>query len=231
MKLTTLLLLLVSYSSMTAVYAQDGSKVNKSSAELTEQEKEDREQEEFDKKVRRVNYQNSFPSKYNRENKKASLALSTGFTYSSGSVGLSASLFLDEDTMLSASFYDLSDDNRDSSDYEEGYAAQVSFKQFSGNSFYVEPFLYYRDIKENDTDPFIFSFSEPERYQYRIRDIGVGVKIGNQWQWKNLTVGCDWVGLNRQVSRLEEEGNSDFLSENESRFQFTLLNFYVGASF
>lgn len=185
-------------------------------------------QNEVDAKLLEMQYMQAFPSKYNRRGKKMTLALSTGFNYSNSSAGASLGFFLDDDSIIGASFYDLDDDNNFNEDYEEGLAIELSFKQFSGNSFYIQPFAYYRDVKEFEKESF---FGSIENRSYTIRDVGVGIKIGNQWQWKNLTLGCDWFGINRQVSRLEEEGDEGFLSFNDDRTQFTLLNLYFGASF
>jgi hypothetical protein len=73
----------------------------------------------------------------------------------------------------------------------------------------------------------------------------VSLNIGNQWQFKNFTLGCDWVGVTLPLSKkysnesvattgnlaTEQQENEDAKEDLTERTQINLLRFYLGASF
>jgi hypothetical protein len=59
----------------------------------------------------------------------------------------------------------------------------------------------------------------------KLTGLGTGIRVGNQWQWKHFTLGCDWVGIGRVLSYFK-------YSESEKNFYtVTLMNVYLGWSF
>jgi hypothetical protein len=70
-----------------------------------------------------------------------------------------------------------------------------------------------------------------------------GFAIGNQWQFENFLIGCDWIGLNVPVSesiskdKVVSNYSYDITSHNSDRDRLfknttgSLLSFYIGASF
>lgn len=117
----------------------------------------------------------------------------------------------------------------------------VHAKNFAGNSFYYRFGVDYRDLEYQYTDNFITT-------TYRTFDSkswGVTFGIGNQWQWKNFTLGCDWVGVTLPLSKkysnesvttsgslaFEQSENEDAKKDLTEKTQINLLRFYLGASF
>lgn len=91
------------------------------------------------------------------------------------------------------------------------------YKKFLANSFYISPEVVYLKLEETEDDPV---FDQDNEFY---RGFGAGVRIGNQWNWTNFTIGCDWIGLGKLFLASEN-------TENRSTYA-TLLNFYAGWSF
>lgn len=77
----------------------------------------------------------------------------------------------------------------------------VYAREFVGNSFYLEAGLathqkhvrtldYTYDFRANGS----LGVAYYEEQKYTRSDFGVLFGIGNQWQWENFTLGCEWVG-------------------------------------
>ena len=77
-------------------------------------------------------------------------------------------------------------------------------------------------------------------------DVGTGFRVGNEWQWENFTMGCDWVGVSQPIySNVKEDkfipsaGSPDYdrrqYVDEQNRFvkdtNINLLRVYAGASF
>jgi hypothetical protein len=94
-------------------------------------------------------------------------------------------------------------------------------RYFFGNSFNAMGSVYWRQHSKYDR-------STHATYFYK--DYGVGLRIGNEWQWENFTMGCDWFGLNHTLIKV-----NDTFPENgyatEKSLTMVLLNFYLGISF
>jgi len=93
------------------------------------------------------------------------------------------------------------------------------------NSFNVMGSLFYAHDK-----------GEEKRTQTTItsKALGLSLRVGNEWQWKNFTMGCDWFGIDHTVSHSQKKSilNSTTTTENrELSLGFTLTNFYLGYSF
>jgi hypothetical protein len=120
----------------------------------------------------------------------------------------------------------------------DGRSFGAHFKHYVGNSFYYRAGLDWRSLKYRFADTFSGTSG-----QFDGTSLAVTFNIGNQWQWSNFTLGCDWVGLSVPLSKsfkneLLVTGTSydanDFDEDKEllvSKTNLNLVRFYIGASF
>ena len=179
----------------------------------------------------------------NREGKRFTVnAALIGYQFRSSATSIELGYHLSPNSILTLQYSDLSgsgydDDEEDEADevWErngKGHSISAGLKQFVSNSFYVKPELYGRtqDIVHSTTSSYDYQtdkYTLTDKEVGSIRDIGASVRIGNQWQWENFTMGCDWVGFARSLTTLEESGK---ITSNELS-NISLLNFYLGATF
>lgn len=183
-------------------------------------------------------------SEFHRMNKRFTIStdlLGAGPTRANN-YGLSAAYFLNRNTLLLAEAYKgettgqyhfaFNDDNFK----YKGSSVGLYLKKFVGNSFYYRAGLEYRkvdyDYTENSNN-YSFSFSGSS--------LGAAILIGNQWQWENFTLGCDWVGIGLPaVSNIDSEEVSSPLYTGDlhsaqdiyvKAAYIQLLRFYLGYSF
>lgn len=97
----------------------------------------------------------------------------------------------------------------------------LQYKHFTGNSFYVAPEVHYLNYFEDDDTPSLLDY-EKEKFT----GIGAGIRIGNQWQWKYLTLGFDWIGINHVLAHWSKK--EDVF---DSPWSFTIGNCYIGLAF
>jgi hypothetical protein len=122
-----------------------------------------------------------------------------------------------------------------------GQSFGIYYKRFVSNSFYYSLGIDRRRVSYSEET----SNSSPFDYKYSFEgtSTAAGFTIGNQWQWENFTLGCDWIGLsvplehlikNENMSGAPEFGQSS-LTRNEDYFIKNTANqslrFYLGASF
>lgn len=158
-------------------------------------------------------------SQANRSGKRLMITGSpVGFSFGSPATGFQGAYFLSEDKLIGAGVYNISGSEN------SGTGIEIFYKSFESNTFYFQPTISYRNIKDDDT---FFDFSFSEEKNYRARDIAVGIKIGNQWQFKNFTLGCDWFGYSAIVGNFGRDEEAD----GGRDFHVTVANFYLGASF
>ncbi|HWU43533.1 MAG TPA: hypothetical protein VN132_08850 [Bdellovibrio sp.] len=120
----------------------------------------------------------------------------------------------------------------------EGTSVGVNYKHFAGNSFYFKGGVDYRTISYEYNDSW-----SPEVYNFKGRGVDASFLIGNQWQWDNFTLGCDWVGITVPLSHeITEEKitssqvgtNSDLKKAEDHYLKNAIaqgLRFYMGLSF
>ncbi len=161
-------------------------------------------------------------------------------------IGLNAGYYLNPDLILQVEyssgklprlFYDL-----------EARTLAFNAKYFFGGSFYMKGGAAYRQLAiKNVTCLFC---SQPNRVL--LEDAGAAdsiaaeLAIGNQWQWDNFTLGCDWIGLMVPVATIgvrnsfstkstiskSDREELDKSWESLAKVQsFELLRLYLGASF
>jgi hypothetical protein len=121
----------------------------------------------------------------------------------------------------------------------------VHLKRFSGNSFYIRAGIDYRTLEYQSTYSGILSSDSGSSYQFSSTSLSLSGAIGNQWQWENFTLGCDWVGYSQPLSSTvtnEQASYGKYSSDNttnnnEAKARYVasgsvqLLRFYIGASF
>lgn len=122
-----------------------------------------------------------------------------------------------------------------------GKSIGIHIKHFVGNSFYYRGGFDYREIEYSYADDFFTT----ESRTFDAKSWGATFNIGNQWQWDNFTLGCDWVGVTVPFSKsysnetLATSGSlasaQDEMDHDKDQFvekaNLNLLRFYIGASF
>ena len=112
------------------------------------------------------------------------------------------------------------------------------WKHFTGNSFYLNTGVDFRSMEYK----YVSTFSSTDS-KFDGKSFVLSFSIGNQWQWDNFTLGCDWVGIVVPVSS-SISGDSittgssiaaaDFKKDQDTlvkKSHAQLLRFYLGASF
>ncbi|MBC7370100.1 MAG: hypothetical protein H7326_00955 [Bdellovibrionaceae bacterium] len=113
----------------------------------------------------------------------------------------------------------------------------IQFKKFVANSFYFKTGLDYQAID------YSYNLYSNDYYGFKGNTLGATFSIGNQWQFENFTLGCDWVGIflpiasnttkdvvtaNSSYSRSESDSDQKrYLKDSSLQF----VRFYLGASF
>lgn len=87
-----------------------------------------------------------------------------------------------------------------SNEIREGDASlvNVTLKRFFGDSFYVRGGLGHRTASyKYQTGNTFLGWGDPNSprstYQFSGHSMGGLLAIGNQWNWKNFMIGCDWL--------------------------------------
>lgn len=195
-------------------------------------------------------------SEANRMNKDFQVDLFTGVgPANGGGMGISAAKFLSRNQLVMIDL--VSGPGAYSRRYSSTYNSTttsgetdtrvstigVHYKQFTGNSFYFRTGLDYSTVDYK----FDYNSNTPGygfKSKFNGSVLGANFSIGNQWQWENFTIGCDWIGVSlplvKDVASAEITGSvADY---DRSQFQddqdhyinngtATLLKLYVGASF
>jgi hypothetical protein len=193
----------------------------------------------IDKDIKNLSKTISNDSASNRMDKKYSLnATILGLNFSTSALSAEASYFLNPTTTLGLQYSSLMNTSRDDTNSDQeaklweddgvGSAITINAKKFLSNSFYAKAGLYYRTQKSVErtlTRNGVLEEAEYGEYE----DIGLSVSIGNQWQFKNFTLGADWIGISNSLSILDQEGTKKYTTADLK--SLSALNFYVGASF
>jgi hypothetical protein len=183
-------------------------------------------------------------SEHHRMDKQYVLTGETGFSVGAiPSGGANAGYYLDRNSVVQASYAGGSLKLIDFSLRTK--TGSVLYKRFLGNSFYFRAGPGYREIELQYDNWLNSTFLKSNGY----KDVGVSrslvadVAIGNQWQWENFTLGCDWIGAMVPVADLGSRINTDGLSDADKRdvndqwdklqkiTSLQAIRFYIGASF
>ncbi len=134
---------------------------------------------------------------------------------------------------------------------KKGYAAGLHYKYFTGNSFYIKAGANYRSFSFSETDTYTpwMIFGSPQEpivasRSFKGESVAAALGLGNQWQFENFTLGCNWFEVSLPISsRIYDEELSANSTETDRKRNrddkrlyvtgvgFTALNFYLGASF
>lgn len=125
----------------------------------------------------------------------------------------------------------------------EGKTAGIFYKQFSGNSFYFKGGLDYSTYDRSYNYMWL-NGTPTDGYSYKGSKVSASLSIGNQWQWDNFTIGCDWIGIAMPITSESHDERiwGDDTDYAESQLEdskktylkngFPLaLHLFVGASF
>lgn len=191
-----------------------------------------------------VNYQNSIPadsSEAMRQGKKFSLVVEPiGFAVGViPSFGAAAGMYLDSNSIVEASYV------KGGIDFLfieiESSLAEVRWKQFFGNSFYMNLGAGYRTITFKATlEP--ITGNDDISSQFDVNSFGASIGIGNRWQWDNFTIGCDWIGyfvpfsssgdsdVGNEADPVDKADLEDSVDRIGKSASSQLLRFYLGVS-
>jgi hypothetical protein len=167
------------------------------------------------------------------------------------SQGLSAGYFLNRNMIVSIEATTGTRDNdsflfsTSSDSYNiRGNSVGVHFKHFVGNSFYYRTGIDYRSLKYKYDYTSSFSPANNVHRSFDGKSFGVTFAIGNQWQFENFNIGCDWIGFtvplsksisNESVTSPSATYDNEQLADDEKTYikntSATLLRFYLGATF
>ncbi|MFM6928406.1 MAG: hypothetical protein ACKOX6_08070 [Bdellovibrio sp.] len=135
-------------------------------------------------------------SEFNRIGKKYELSFSP---FGSGPVpginsGVNAAFYLKRNISVMANYSKLQTGSYNCSGSvdckEDGKSFGIYLRQFVSNSFYYLVGVDQRHVEYSETDHF-FNTS----YGFTGDTTALGILIGNQWQWRSLIIGCDWIGF------------------------------------
>lgn len=113
-------------------------------------------------------------------------------------------------------------ENTSTVDYPETLRAiSIGNRHFFGNSFNLLSSIYWKQHSK---------FDRANGHTYLFKDYGAGISIGNEWQWKNFTMGCDWFGLNHSLVKIKNTFPTTSFGLDQE-LTASLLKFYLGYSF
>lgn len=165
----------------------------------------------------------------NRKNLKYQMIVAfLGAEYSGfhNNVAIGAGYFVDSENLINLRYSFQNSGglttNDSTTDYPETLRAfTLSDRHFFGNSFNVMGSAYWKQHTK---------FDRTNANTYLFKDFGLGLRLGNEWQWQNFTMGCDWFGLNHSLIKVKNTfPNTRFGIDQELTAAF--LNFYLGYSF
>jgi hypothetical protein len=143
----------------------------------------------------------------NRVGKHAYVAAEVSAYASRPSEGLRAGYFLSPDTVLELTHARLS--SQYAGDDVTGTATDLGYKTFFSNSLYGHAGLSHQTWAVDDR---------------KYGRTAATVQVGNQWQWRAATAGCDWLGYLLPLS-----GSAPVANGPADRFRF--VRAYAGYSF
>jgi hypothetical protein len=119
---------------------------------------------------------------------------------------------------------------------------ELTYKRFFTNSIYMDAGVASEvvDVKYRVVDA-ANTFARVES-KANIKRSGLVLHIGNQWQWSNLTLGCDWLGHHLPLSKEEsfrpaaggdlgDEAKQKYEVKKATKSTLQIVRAYVGFSF
>ncbi len=185
----------------------------------------------------------------NRKNKTHLLtAQPIGFGPSRGydTFAVTAGLYIDSDSLITLDFTKGRANIRFFSNEDiTTSSVGISYKHFTSNSFYFKAGADYRTVDyKSDSTCIIFCGPSIEQ-KFKGESLAASLSIGNQWQFENFTLGCDWVGYSLPLysnvhdvvvtgtasasDTIQFKDDQDFFTKDPAFTTF--VRFYLGASF
>ncbi|MBF0365145.1 MAG: hypothetical protein HQK50_06210 [Oligoflexia bacterium] len=134
---------------------------------------------------------------------------------------------LDANTHLGIRVESLSANRESEISARKMFGVGPTLKFFVGNSFYLKAAVLYqkKQYKQYTFGPLMEVNYQDAENDYLVVD----AKIGNQWQFRHFTIGCDWIGIAQRsvcLSNCEHQGSID-----SRQYYLSALNFYLGVAF
>lgn len=116
-------------------------------------------------------------------------------------------------------------------------------KYFVGDSLYVDGGF---GMEQWSVDYGVLTgegFFETKSMSGDVTNLGVEFHIGNQWQWDNFKIGCDWIGgfavlsnsksfaSNSEMDQDSKKSEEDTIASNTTGSSLHLTRFYLGYAF
>lgn len=160
-------------------------------------------------------------SPINRKDKKVSINVGAGYETVTAVFSFSLGYFVDKDLIIEARGAYGEDESEigASTAVKRSSTASLGLKFFTNESFYIKPAFEYISVIDDDKNLVPAANAREE-----LKGMGFSFVVGNQWQYKNFTIGVDWVGVKRVV-------NASTAKNDPNRNYFSLLGFYVGTTF
>lgn len=155
-----------------------------------------------------------------------------GREYIENPLTFSLGYYLDSSNIITLRYSNFNGSDVDNKAAIKLRAVTLGYRHFVGNSFNYMPTIYYRRNTIDYKNEGQFVIFGPSNLIYE--DIGAGIRLGNEWQWENFTMGCDWFGVNRTVIELNYKQQSAGILDElnfEKQWTLTLFSFYLGYSF
>jgi hypothetical protein len=145
-----------------------------------------------------------------------------------GTYGYGLGAFLGDDTIMEVGYTGLEEDE-DRQEWSHG--GFVHAKLFRGNSFYGV-----LGVSGRERGPLATPMRGATREQ-ALADFA----IGNQWQWRHFTLGCDWVGVSVPFYTQVTESDASVIAGDHDRIfastrspeapDWHVLRLYAGVTF
>jgi hypothetical protein len=191
----------------------------------------------------------------NRSGKKFSiLGVTAGLSQFATGTGVTFSWFISRNTQLEAGYFE---EEWNKIHYENSITRTSKFstlrlKHFVRNSFYFTGGGGTRELYYEHNVPSSSSEAPIPRASYRFvqkeTQLIVDLAVGNQWQFKGFTIGCDWLGISLPRKTLSQSiqiegtppvdtGNGDMRYNDKALFriingtEWWLTRAYIGWSF
>lgn len=150
--------------------------------------------------------------------------------------GLQGGVFLDDDTIIAADLFSARFDFLGKSQVT---TETVRLHRFVSNSFYL---VGGAGLRQSVTEA--YSWRKSDQSTFRANHFVGEFALGNRWQMKQFTIGCDWFGLTGQLVKISsseshdddvsvntrDSRKHDFDSQNEN-VNIQLVRFHLGFVF
>lgn len=155
----------------------------------------------------------------NRDKGRYGIGLSLGRELGLAAKTVESSYFNSADTSYFLSYSSI---NEDRTGFDKSNLYKIGYRKFQTNSFNYKVNMYYLNSKAH------YYEAKNIRKDKNFSEAGFGASVGNEWQWKNFSLGADWIGVNQTVLEIDEV-TAPF--KRNSKTTFSLLNLKIGYLF